>query len=46
MTLAVSLMDVSRARAELGWEPVRPVEEAVLELFAGLREGAGDATRP
>jgi nucleoside-diphosphate-sugar epimerase len=46
MALAVPLMDVSRARAELGWEPRRTATEALSELLEGLRDGAGFPTPP
>jgi UDP-glucose 4-epimerase len=44
--LAVPLLDTTRARTELGWEPTRGADEALLELFEGLRERAGVATPP
>jgi UDP-glucose 4-epimerase len=46
MGLAVPLMDCTRAREQLGWVPRRTAEEAFLELFAGLRDGAGHPTPP
>lgn len=46
LALGVPLLDVSRARAELGWEPRRDADEALLELLQGLREGAGARTPP
>jgi nucleoside-diphosphate-sugar epimerase len=46
MALGVPIMDVSRAREELGWEPRRSSVEAFLELFEGLHERAGLATPP
>ncbi len=46
MGLSVPLMDTSRARGELGWEPRRTAGEALLELIDGLREGAGIDTPP
>jgi hypothetical protein len=46
MGLEVPLMDTTRARAELGWEPQRTASEAFLELLDGLREGAGLDTPP
>jgi UDP-glucose 4-epimerase len=46
MGLGVPLMDCSRAHAQLGWTPRRSAEEAFLELFAGLRDGAGHPTPP
>ena len=46
LALGVPLLDWSRARRELGWEPRRSSAEALLEVLAGLREGAGGATPP
>ena len=46
MALAVPLMDVTRAREELGWEPFRDAREALMELLEGIREGAGEETPP
>jgi UDP-glucose 4-epimerase len=46
MGLGVPVMDTARARDELGWAPQRSAEEAFLELFAGLRDGAGHPTPP
>jgi UDP-glucose 4-epimerase len=46
MGLGVPLMDVSRARRELGWEPRRSASDAVRELLDGIREGAGIETPP
>jgi nucleoside-diphosphate-sugar epimerase len=46
MALAVPIMDVSRARAELRWEPRHTAGEALLELLDGMREGAGADTPP
>jgi UDP-glucose 4-epimerase len=46
MALGVPLMDWSRARRELGWEPRRSAIEAVAELLRGLREGRGLSTPP
>jgi UDP-glucose 4-epimerase len=46
MGLAVPLMDVSRARTELGWEPLHDAREAFLELLDGIRERAGIETPP
>jgi nucleoside-diphosphate-sugar epimerase len=40
------LMDTTRARAELGWAPTYTSEAALLDLLAGLREGAGVPTPP
>jgi nucleoside-diphosphate-sugar epimerase len=46
MALGVPLMDCSRARDELGWTAARSAEDAFLELFDGLRHGAGHPTPP
>lgn len=40
LALAVPLMDCTRARRELGWEPRRSSVEALLELLGGLHDGA------
>jgi UDP-glucose 4-epimerase len=37
----VPLMDTTRARTELGWEPQHFAGDALLELLEGIREGAG-----
>jgi hypothetical protein len=46
MGLAVPVMDTTRARTELGWEPHRSSGEALLDLLEGMRSGAGVATPP
>ena len=46
MALKVPLMSIERARSELGWEPERTSEEALLELIEGLRRGRGLPTPP
>jgi len=46
MGLSVPVMDTTRARDELGWKPRRSSVEAILELLAGLREGADEPTPP
>jgi UDP-glucose 4-epimerase len=46
MGLNVPVMDTARARTELGWEPERSSVEALLDLLAGMREGAGLDTPP
>jgi nucleoside-diphosphate-sugar epimerase len=46
MGLGVPVMDVSRARTELGWLPERTSSEALLDLLEGIREGAGLDTPP
>jgi UDP-glucose 4-epimerase len=44
--LGVPIMDTTRARTELGWEPTRSATDAFAELLAGIREGAGEPTPP
>ncbi|MFF0200723.1 SDR family oxidoreductase [Streptomyces sp. NPDC005017] len=44
--LRLPLMDCTRARTELGWEPSRSATEAVEEFLEGLRQGAGADTEP
>jgi nucleoside-diphosphate-sugar epimerase len=46
LALAVPVMDVARAREELGWTPRHDAGEALLELMGGLRETAGGDTPP
>ncbi len=46
LALGVPLLDVTRAREELGWTPRHTAGEALLELLAGMREGAGASTPP
>jgi UDP-glucose 4-epimerase len=46
MGLAVPLMDTTRARSELGWEPRRGADDALRELLAGMRDRAGIDTPP
>jgi UDP-glucose 4-epimerase len=46
MGLGVPAMDASRARNELGWQPSHSASEALLDLMAGLRDGAGLETPP
>jgi nucleoside-diphosphate-sugar epimerase len=45
MALAVPLMDASRARRELGWEPRHGASDTLAELIAGMRAG-GDLETP
>lgn len=42
----VPLMDCTRARETLGWEPRRTASEALAELVAGFRDRAGEETPP
>jgi UDP-glucose 4-epimerase len=46
MALAVPLMDVTRAREELGWEPRFSSVDALTELLEGMRTRAGIETPP
>jgi UDP-glucose 4-epimerase len=46
MGLAVPLMDTTRARRELGWEPRRGSDDALRELLEGIRDRAGVDTPP
>jgi UDP-glucose 4-epimerase len=46
LLLALPLMDTSRARDELGWQPQHSAGDALLELLTGMRENAGSATPP
>jgi UDP-glucose 4-epimerase len=46
MGLGVPLMDTTRAREELGWEPRHSATDALRDLFTGMREGAGLETPP
>jgi len=46
LALSVPLMDTGRARSELGWVAEHSSGDALLELLAGLRDGAGMNTPP
>jgi nucleoside-diphosphate-sugar epimerase len=46
MALQTPLMDASRIRRELGWEPRTAAGDALLELLQGFHEGAGAPTPP
>jgi len=46
MALAVPLMDITRAREELGWVPRWTAEEALLDLIEGMHDGVGLDTPP
>jgi nucleoside-diphosphate-sugar epimerase len=46
LVLAVPLMDTSRARRELEWEPRYDAADAVAEILDGFRDGAGMETAP
>lgn len=44
--MRLPILDTGRARAELGWTPRYTAVEALQELLAGLRAGAGEDTPP
>ena len=44
LALGVPMMDTTRARAELDWSPRHCADAALLELLAGIRDGAGADT--
>jgi UDP-glucose 4-epimerase len=44
LALGVPVMDTTRAREELGWQPARSSRDALLELIEGMREGRGAPT--
>jgi nucleoside-diphosphate-sugar epimerase len=46
LALGSPILDSSRARQELGWAPRHSADEALLDLLAGLRDGAGIGTPP
>lgn len=46
MALAVPLMDSSRARSELGWEPRHSATESLRELIDGMHAGTDFPTPP
>ena len=46
MALSVPVMDTGRARRQLGWSPKHSSTEALRDLLAGMREGAGLETPP
>jgi nucleoside-diphosphate-sugar epimerase len=46
MALGAPLMDVSRAREELGWEPRHSSRQALMDLLHGMRDGSGVETPP
>ncbi len=46
MALAVPLMDSSRARAELGWEPQHSATDSLRELLDAMRAGTDYETPP
>jgi nucleoside-diphosphate-sugar epimerase len=46
MGLGVPLLDTTRARRELGWEPRRSSLDALRDVLDGMRERAGGETPP
>jgi nucleoside-diphosphate-sugar epimerase len=46
LALGCPVMDVSRAKLELGWEPRTTSLDALGELLYGIRDGAGGQTPP
>jgi UDP-glucose 4-epimerase len=46
MALGVPVMNTSRIRSELGWEPRKTAGEALLELLQGMRSQDGVETPP
>ena len=46
IALRLPLLDVSRARRELGWSPTLSATETLDEVLAALREGRGGSTPP
>jgi UDP-glucose 4-epimerase len=46
LALGVPLMDVSRAREELGWQPRKSSLDALVDLLRGLRHADGGPTPP
>jgi nucleoside-diphosphate-sugar epimerase len=46
LALSLPVMDTTRARSVLGWEPAVSALDALAEFLAGLRAGAGMETPP
>lgn len=46
LMMQVPLMDTSRARSLLGWQPEHSAQDALESLLAGFRSGAGAPTPP
>lgn len=46
MALAVPLLDSSRARSELGWEPAHNATDTLAELIEAMRHGSDYGTPP
>jgi nucleoside-diphosphate-sugar epimerase len=46
MGLSVPVMDTTRAREELGWEPRRSSVEAIRDVLSGIADAEGEPTPP
>jgi hypothetical protein len=46
LALSLPVMDTSRARDELGWQPTVSSLDALAEMIDGMRTGAGGPTPP
>lgn len=46
LALTLPVMDTTRARTELGWQPTMTAMDALTEVVEGIREGAGGPTPP
>ena len=46
LALGAPIMDTTRARTELGWQPRFSAQEALMDLLHGLRDGSGADTPP
>jgi UDP-glucose 4-epimerase len=46
MAFSAPVMDTTRARTELGWQPERSSTDALMDLLEGICEGAGLDTPP
>ncbi|MER7796430.1 NAD-dependent epimerase/dehydratase family protein [Microbacterium sp. NPDC096154] len=46
MAMTVPIMDTSRARRELGWEPRHDATQALRELLQAMADGVGTASAP
>lgn len=44
--LSLPIMDTTRARVELGWQPTVSALDALTEVIQGMRDGAGGPTPP
>jgi UDP-glucose 4-epimerase len=46
LALGTPLLDTTRARTELGWEPAFGADAALVDVFEGISAGAGSDTPP